>query len=217
MADPETVRKGQLLDAYADAVSEEIRSSLRDAVPQLRWVLAMFLRISLPLILLDTPLALLYHCQRVPQESTPKPRHSIPESGVSRSWISREKLKSDFQALSCAIMYTHALIILHKTRPNNRSLPTIRYFTHSYTPMCFNSWLILTQHVNSCSSTEFCDIAKFHKTIDWSNMAQQCQKKICDKLGHQFDESWDLLSMKKKIALLEFLKRRTKNKDVVQW
>lgn len=30
------VRKGQLLDKYAAAVSEEIRSSLRDAVPKLK-------------------------------------------------------------------------------------------------------------------------------------------------------------------------------------
>lgn len=38
MTDPETVRKGQLMEKYADAVSEEIRTSLRDAVPQLRLV-----------------------------------------------------------------------------------------------------------------------------------------------------------------------------------
>ena len=45
----------------------------------------------------------------------------------------------------------------------------------------------------------------------------QCEEKIRDKLGHQFDESWEQLCMKRKIAVLEYLKRRAKDKDVSQW
>lgn len=79
--------------------------------------------------------------------------------------------------------------------------------------------LILNNHINfpSFSASEFSELSKLHKTIDWASIAKQCQEKIRDKLGHQFDESWDGLAMKQKIAILEFLKRRTKNKKVVQW
>lgn len=118
----------------------------------------------------------------------------------------------------CSVHLCGHSIILHKTRPNNRSLRrpgTPRRQRRLGKSIPDWNWSDLWTPVPSAG--EFSELAKFHKTIDWSSIALQCHEKIRDKLGHQFDESWDQLCMKRKIAVLEFLKRRVKNKEVSQW
>lgn len=171
MTDTETARKGKLLEDYAKAVSDEIRSSLRDAV-KLRLESTSAAKIH-PSEAASVRLLGLVLCNMC----------------VIRSYCTRPGL----MIVHCPPKLVQTCSILSK-------LVRERWY-----------------RCDRFSPTNFSELAKFHKSIDWPRIALQCDEKICDKVEHQFGETWEQFNMVTKIAVLELLKKRTKNKDIAQW
>lgn len=67
------------------------------------------------------------------------------------------------------------------------------------------------------SKETFHPLKKFNENIDWSLISTQCENKIRNKIGKELTKSWADQNMNMKIAVLELMKKRSKNKAIKQW